>query len=337
MGRRPARSRRTSRRPSIRTASSRSGPVPVPVALLAQLAQGGAPAAHAARRAGADARIDRGPAAMAHGGPPAATPPRRRAGAAAMRRASTARSSASSRSSSSSRASSPSAARPTTRSSSTTRRSSSKHAQIVKAGEQLFLEDRGSANGTFVRGQRIAAGPARAGRRTARRSSSARCRCSSTSRTSRVNVVVEDQADWAGKPLYEIEAWDLFLEVPDRDNKGEMKVLLDHVSFKALPGRHDRAHGPLGRRQDDAAPRAQRLPAADERAGPHQRRGPLHHLRRPPRQHRLRPAGRHRPPRAHRLRGREVLGALPPAARLLARRRSTGASTRRCATSASRA
>ena len=24
---------------------------------------------------------------------------------------------------------------------------------------------------------------------------------------------------WAGKPLYEIEAWDLLLEVPDRDNK----------------------------------------------------------------------------------------------------------------------
>ena len=36
---------------------------------------------------------------------------------------------------------------------------------------------------------------------------------------SRVNVVVEDQADWAGKPLYEIEGWDLFLEVPDRDDK----------------------------------------------------------------------------------------------------------------------
>ncbi len=35
----------------------------------------------------------------------------------------------------------------------------------------------------------------------------------------RVNVVVEDQANWAGKPLYEIEAWDLFLEVPDRDDK----------------------------------------------------------------------------------------------------------------------
>ena len=75
--------------------------------------------------------------------------------------------------------------------------------------------------------------------------------------------------------------------------------------------------GPSRRRQDDAAPHAQRLPAADERAGAHQRRRPLRHLRRPPRLDRLRPAGRHRPPRAHRLRGGEVLGALPPPARLL--------------------
>ncbi|HWL86305.1 MAG TPA: FHA domain-containing protein, partial [Polyangiaceae bacterium] len=35
---------------------------------------------------------------------------------------------------------------------------SSRHAQIVKQGEQLFLEDLRSANGTFVRGQRLAPG-----------------------------------------------------------------------------------------------------------------------------------------------------------------------------------
>src|SRR6185503_8383628 len=61
------------------------------------------------------------------------------------------------------------------------------------------------------------------------------------------NVVVEDQqASWAGKPLYEIEAWDLLLEVPDRDNKAQMKVLLDHVSFKALPGDMIALMGPSG-------------------------------------------------------------------------------------------
>jgi len=62
-----------------------------------------------------------------------------------------------------------------------------------------------------------------------------------------VNVVVEDQqASWAGKPLYEIEAWDLFLEVPDRDNKAAMKTLLDHVSFKAMPGDMIALMGPSG-------------------------------------------------------------------------------------------
>src|SRR6185503_13367028 len=61
------------------------------------------------------------------------------------------------------------------------------------------------------------------------------------------NVVVEDQqASWAGKPLYEIEAWDLLLEVPDRDNKSQKKTLLDHVSFKALPGDMIALMGPSG-------------------------------------------------------------------------------------------
>ena len=130
-----------------------------------------------------------------------------------------------------------------------TRRSSSQ-------GGQLFLEDRGSAQrhlrarpARSRRGQRVPVAERREGlhrpdaaahpdRGTAASTSSSRTR-----------------PTWAGKPLYEIEAWDLFLEVPDRDNKAQMKVLLDHVSFKALPGRHDRAHGPVGRRQDDAPAR----------------------------------------------------------------------------------
>jgi ABC transport system ATP-binding/permease protein len=122
---------------------------------------------------------------------------------------------------------------------------SSKHAQIVKEGDALFLEDRGSANGTFVRGQRLAGGQ--------------RVQVANGEKVfigpmplliqladSRINVVVEDQADWAGKPTYEIEGWDLFLEVPDRDDKARMKVLLDHVSFKALPGDMIALMGPSG-------------------------------------------------------------------------------------------
>ena len=95
---------------------------------------------------------------------------------------------------------------------------SSKHAQIVQAGEQLFLEDRGSANGTYVRGHRLAAGqraPVANGEKVFIGPMPLLIHIAE----SRINVVVEDQANWAGKPLYEIEAWDLLLEVPDRDNK----------------------------------------------------------------------------------------------------------------------
>jgi ABC-type multidrug transport system ATPase subunit/pSer/pThr/pTyr-binding forkhead associated (FHA) protein len=122
---------------------------------------------------------------------------------------------------------------------------SSKHAQIVKAGDQLFLEDKGSANGTYVRGQRLAPNqrvPVANGEKVFIGPMPLLIHIAE----SKVNVVVEDQADWAGKPLYEIEAWDLFLEVPDRDDKKAMKVLLDHVSFKALPGDMIALMGPSG-------------------------------------------------------------------------------------------
>ena len=122
---------------------------------------------------------------------------------------------------------------------------SSKHAQIVKQGNDLFIVDLGSANGTFVRGQRLAPNqrvPVANGERIYIGPMPLVLHVTE----SQVNVVVEDQAGWAGKPLYEIEAWDLFLQVPDRDVKGEMKTLLDHVSFKALPGDMIALMGPSG-------------------------------------------------------------------------------------------
>ncbi|HLK40058.1 MAG TPA: FHA domain-containing protein, partial [Polyangiaceae bacterium] len=122
---------------------------------------------------------------------------------------------------------------------------SSKHAQIVKTGDQLFLEDRGSANGTFVRGQRLASGQ-RAAVANGEKVFIGPMPLVIHIADARINVVVEDQADWAGKPLYEIEGWDLFLQVPDRDDKAQMKVLLDHVSFKALPGDMIALMGPSG-------------------------------------------------------------------------------------------
>ncbi len=122
---------------------------------------------------------------------------------------------------------------------------SSKHAVIVKQGDQLFLEDKGSANGTFVRGQRLNPNqrvPVANGEKVFIGPMPVVIQIAG----SRLNVVVEDHQDWAGKPLYEIEAWDLHLEVPDRENKSAMKVLLDRVSFKALPGDMIALMGPSG-------------------------------------------------------------------------------------------
>lgn len=123
---------------------------------------------------------------------------------------------------------------------------SSKHAILSKQGNDFFLEDKGSANGTFVRGQRLAPGQ--------------KVQVANGEKIfigpmpvllqltgQQLGLVVEDQqASWAGKPLYDIEAWDLTLEVPDRDDKSKMKVLLDHVSFKAMPGDMIALMGPSG-------------------------------------------------------------------------------------------
>jgi ABC transport system ATP-binding/permease protein len=122
---------------------------------------------------------------------------------------------------------------------------SSKHAAILRAGNELYVEDRGSANGTFVRGQRLAPGqrvPVQNGEKVYIGPMPLLIHITDQ----RVNVVLEDQVSWAGKPLYEIEAWDLFLEVQDRDEKASMKTLLDHVSFKALPGDMIALMGPSG-------------------------------------------------------------------------------------------
>lgn len=122
---------------------------------------------------------------------------------------------------------------------------SSRHALLHKVGADLFIEDRGSANGTYVRGQRISAGqrvPVSHGEKVFIGPMPLLLQVQAND----VAVVVEDSDQWAGKPLFEIEAWDLVLQVPDRDNPSEMKTLLDHVSFKALPGDFIALMGPSG-------------------------------------------------------------------------------------------
>ncbi|MCB9584442.1 MAG: FHA domain-containing protein [Polyangiaceae bacterium] len=122
---------------------------------------------------------------------------------------------------------------------------SSKHALLHKIQGQLYLEDRGSANGTYVRGQRIPPGqkvPVQSGEKVFIGPMPLLIQ----EEAQEVAVVVEDSAQWAGRPLYEIEAWDLVIQVPDRDNPKELKTLLDHISFKAMPGDLIALMGPSG-------------------------------------------------------------------------------------------
>jgi ABC-type multidrug transport system ATPase subunit/pSer/pThr/pTyr-binding forkhead associated (FHA) protein len=123
---------------------------------------------------------------------------------------------------------------------------SSRHAALIKRGSQLFLQDLRSANGTFVRGQRLPPGgevPVSNGERVMIGPRPLLIQVEGES----AQVVSPDvQGDWGNRPLYEIEAWGLTVEVPDRDNPGVMKRLLNEVSFKALPGDMIALMGPSG-------------------------------------------------------------------------------------------
>jgi ABC-type multidrug transport system ATPase subunit/pSer/pThr/pTyr-binding forkhead associated (FHA) protein len=125
---------------------------------------------------------------------------------------------------------------------------SSRHAFLKQVEGQLFVEDRGSANGTFVRGHRIPAGQ-NVAVRSGEKIYIGPMPLQIEQRSGGAAEIVQEEysADrWAGRPLYEIEAWSLLIEVPDRDDRGEMKVLLDNVSFKALPGDMIALMGPSG-------------------------------------------------------------------------------------------
>ncbi|MFI5298606.1 MAG: ATP-binding cassette domain-containing protein, partial [Polyangiales bacterium] len=124
---------------------------------------------------------------------------------------------------------------------------SSKHAQLIKEGDgRLFIVDRGSANGTYVRGQRLAPNQRVEVNNGEKVYIAAMPLVIQISGTQIQAVVENDQNAWAGKPTCAIEAWNLCLEVPDRDNPGKQKVLLDNVSFKALPGDLIALMGPSG-------------------------------------------------------------------------------------------
>lgn len=125
---------------------------------------------------------------------------------------------------------------------------SSRHAQVETFEGRTYITDRNSANGTFVRGHRIAPGQRveiQSGEKVYIGPMHLQLVVGDAGEVEIFNEV-EGEAQWAGRPLYEIEAWSLFVEVPHRDDRSKTKVLLDNISFKALPGDMIALMGPSG-------------------------------------------------------------------------------------------
>lgn len=122
---------------------------------------------------------------------------------------------------------------------------SARHARLLLIGGQLFIEDRGSELGTYVRGVRLKSGqrvPVNHGERIYFGPLAALL----SARGEEVDLELEDQADWAGRQLFELTASGLRVEVTDRAHLGKKKTLLDGVSFFAGPGDRIALLGPSG-------------------------------------------------------------------------------------------
>jgi ABC transport system ATP-binding/permease protein len=122
---------------------------------------------------------------------------------------------------------------------------SAHHATLVALAGQLFLEDVGSELGTLVRNEPLRPGqrvPVQAGETIQFGPLLARLDVIGES----VSLGLLDDESWIGRPLLEIEADHVTVKVPDRTRHGSEKILLDEVSFKALPGDLIALMGPSG-------------------------------------------------------------------------------------------
>lgn len=122
---------------------------------------------------------------------------------------------------------------------------SAKHARLLTVGGQLLLEDSGSELGTYVRGARLKPhqhAPVSDGEKIHFGPVPAVL----SVHDGTVDVLLEDEASWLGRPLFEVNAHSLVVRVPDRDAPGREKVLLDDVSFRVGPGDFLALMGPSG-------------------------------------------------------------------------------------------
>lgn len=119
------------------------------------------------------------------------------------------------------------------------------HAKLIELDQQIFVEDLGSEPGTFVRGSRVRAGQ-RAQVTHGERIYFGPIPTILHAEEETVSLIVEDQKGWAGRPLFDVAAAGISVEVPDRNHPGKRKQLLSDVHFKAQPGDFIALMGPSG-------------------------------------------------------------------------------------------
>ncbi len=123
---------------------------------------------------------------------------------------------------------------------------SGRHSSVMRSPDgSLLVSDLGSTNGTYVNGQRLVPGtqvPVRPGTKIFVGPYPVVVDLQGQSISA---YVEQEHSEWSGN-LVEIEALDLFLKVPDRENKSQDKILLNHVTFKARPGDLIALMGPSG-------------------------------------------------------------------------------------------
>lgn len=124
---------------------------------------------------------------------------------------------------------------------------SARHTSVMRSpdGTNLVVGDFGSTNGTYVNGQRLVPG------QTVTVSPKTKIFVGPYPvivdlQNNAITAYVEQAQNFQSANLVEIEALDIFLKVPDRDQKGRDKILLNHVTFKALPGDLIALMGPSG-------------------------------------------------------------------------------------------
>lgn len=123
---------------------------------------------------------------------------------------------------------------------------SARHTSVMKSPDgSILVGDLGSTNGTYVNGQRLVPGQPIAVAPGTKIFVGPYPMIVDLQGNSLTAYIEQSNAQWTGN-LVEVEALDLHLEVPDRDTPGTMKILLNHVTFKALPGDLIALMGPSG-------------------------------------------------------------------------------------------